>query len=76
MKFHPYADLFPLIEGTDFTFLCDDIKENGLQNPIVLLGDEILDGRNRYLACMEVDVQPEWTQYQGENPLAFVLSSN
>ena len=76
MKVHPYADLFPLIEGTDFTLLCDDIKENGLQNPIVLLGDEILDGRNRYLACMEVDVQPEWTQYQGENPLAFVLSSN
>ena len=44
---HPYADLFPLIEGNDFLAFAEDIRENGVRDPIVLLGGSILDGRNR-----------------------------
>jgi ParB-like chromosome segregation protein Spo0J len=52
ISFHPLAEVFPLIEGDDFDELVRDIREHGLREPIVLLGKQILDGRNRYRACV------------------------
>ena len=76
MKFHEIADLFPLIEGDEFQLLCEDIKKEGLNHPVILLDDEILDGRNRYRACVEVGIEPRYEQFKGDDPLAFVLSEN
>ena len=76
MKFHEIADLFPLIEGDEFQLLCEDIKKEGLNHPVILLDDEILDGRNRYRACVEVGIEPRYEKFEGEDPLAFVLSEN
>jgi protein gp37/ParB-like chromosome segregation protein Spo0J len=57
---HPLADVFPLLEGDEFDELVLSIKEHGLQTPIVLSTDEstVIDGRNRYRACMEAGVDP------------------
>lgn len=76
MKFHEIADLFPLIDGDEFQLLCDDIKKEGLNHPVILLDDEILDGRNRYRACVEIGIEPTYEHYKGDDPLAFVLSEN
>ena len=76
MKFNQIADLFPLIEGNEFELLCEDIQKEGLNHPIILLDEEILDGRNRYRACIEVDIEPRYEQFKGDDPLAFVLSEN
>ena len=76
MKFHEIADLFPLIEGDEFQLLCGDIKKEGLNHPVILLDDEILDGRNRYRACVEIGIEPTYEHYKGDDPLAFVLSEN
>ncbi len=52
LEAHPYAELFPLIEGDEFERFAADIRDNGLRDPIVLLGGRILDGRNRYRAAV------------------------
>ena len=57
---HPFADAFPLIEGEEFEELVNDIKTHGLRQPIVLNHDRtvLIDGRNRYRACMAAGVDP------------------
>ena len=76
LPFHPLADLFPLLEGEDFEQLVTDIRENGLYEPIVMLDGRILDDRNRYRACLSAGVEPRFEDYDGDDPLSWVLSYN
>jgi hypothetical protein len=84
---HPAANVFPLLEGAEFDALCEDIRAHGLRDPIVRVWVEhdaaigtrkplILDGRNRLRACQRVGKQPEFKDYDGDDPVAFVLSAN
>lgn len=59
-KVHQFADQFPLVEGEHFDELVADIKRNGLRDPIMLAADQavLVDGRNRYRACMAAGVDP------------------
>ena len=78
LPFHPLADLFPLMEGREFDELVADIKANGLHEHIVFtVPDEIiLDGRNRYRACLKAGVEPTFVPYRGDDPASFVISKN
>lgn len=73
---HRYADIIPMMNEDDFNRLMEDVRENGLQEPIWLYEGKILDGRNRYKACQELGIAPELRNYQGTKPLEFVLSLN
>jgi phage N-6-adenine-methyltransferase len=75
-EFHPLANLFPLLEGDEFTRLCDDIKANGLLEPIWTYQGKILDGRNRYRGCEETGTEPRYREYEGDDPVGFVVSLN
>ena len=49
-NFHELANLFPLMEGAELEDLRDDIKSQGLKEPIWTFQGSILDGRNRVRA--------------------------
>jgi ParB-like chromosome segregation protein Spo0J len=77
-EFHPLADMFPLIEGKAFEKFAENIKAHGVDEPIVLFEGKILDGRNRYLAGVEVGFEvPTW-QFVGSEQEAreFVIRRN
>ncbi len=76
LKAHPFAEIFPLIEGADFEALVADIRAKGLRSKIVLYEGMILDGRNRFRACEAAGVPADFEAYRGTDPLGFVLSLN
>ena len=79
-KFHPLADIFPLLDDAGIADLAEDIKANGLHHAICLHPNgQIVDGRNRWLACKEAKVQPGYRTWSEENDgplLNFVISEN
>jgi len=75
-ELHPLCTLFPRITGSEFEALCDDIVAHGLREPIVVFDGMVLDGGNRYRACLERQVTPEFVPYDGPDAVAFVLSAN
>jgi len=77
VDFHPACKLFPKLNDSDLQELAEDIKANGLQNPIVLLDGEILDGRNRFAACKLAGVDPQFKNWDGEgSPVEWIISQN
>lgn len=73
---HPIAEIFPKMPDSEFASLRQDIQENGLLEAIWLYEGKVLDGRHRYRACYDLRIQPEFRQYEGDNPLGFVISLN
>lgn len=76
IPFHPLADIFPMLDPKEQMSLSDDIKAHGLREPIVMHEGMILDGRNRYQACVMAGVDPTQKDFDGPDPLAFVISAN
>jgi N6-adenosine-specific RNA methylase IME4/ParB-like chromosome segregation protein Spo0J len=76
LEFHPLANIFPLLEGEPFNEVVADIRTHGLRESIVLLEGKILDGRNRYRACLIARCAPIFVDYLGDDPLGFVISKN
>lgn len=75
-KAHPLADLFPMMSADEMAALVEDVRERGVQRPIVLLDGMVLDGRNRYMAAREAGVGYRAVDFTGEDPIAFVISEN
>jgi len=79
---HPVADLFPLLQGDEFDRLVESIKHDGLQEPIVLSNDEevLIDGRNRYRACIKAHIDPVFTRlaknYDEAKTRDYIINAN
>lgn len=75
LQTHPAADAFPMMDAGRFSEVKADIAEKGQLEPITLCEGMILDGRNRYKACLELGIEPKFREWPG-NPWHFAWSMN
>jgi ParB-like chromosome segregation protein Spo0J len=74
---HPAANLFPMMDADALKELAADIKEHGLVQPITVHQRQVLDGRNRLVACQMAGVAPKFADWTGTgSPTAWVISVN
>jgi len=78
---HPFANMFPMIEGQEFENLKASIAKSGILEPIRLFQGMILDGRNRYTAakaCGHQFTAKDFKEWVGtiEEAEAWVLETN
>jgi hypothetical protein len=73
---HPLSAAFPAMSDAEYTELLDSITDIGVQNPITLHEDMVLDGWNRYRACQELGYECPERVYDGEDPVRFVRAQN
>ena len=77
LAIHPLAEIFPPMSEEAFAGLVEDIRENGLREAIIVHEGKVLDGRNRYLACTKIGIEPITRPWDGRgDPIAFVVSRN
>ena len=73
---HECNALLPAMTSKQFEALKADIRENGLQVPIVLCGGKILDGWHRYQICRDLGIEPLFEHFSGEHPILGCVSLN
>lgn len=77
LKIHPAAELFPLMTDEELDELAQSIQEHGLREPVVFWNvGELLDGRNRVLACERVGIEPPFIYFDGNDPWVYVADLN
>ena len=62
-RLHPVAAMFPMLKGYDYGELKLSIENHGQQEPIVVEGDVLIDGRNRLKICLELGIEPRVVEY-------------
>lgn len=75
LKHHPAADVFPMMDDERMQDLQDDIRKYGQMEPITICDGKILDGRNRYAACLAIGAKPTTRVHHGD-PWLFAWSLN
>jgi hypothetical protein len=76
LKQHPHGKLFPPMIGEDFTAFVKDIEDNGQREPVTIHEEMVLEGWNRVRACVELRRPVKVRPFEGNDPIAFVLSTN
>jgi hypothetical protein len=76
LSLHYHAEV-AVLAPDDLDALANDIKANGLQQPIVIdLDGQLIDGRNRLAACQRAGVEPEWRMIPAAEAEAWIWSAN
>lgn len=56
---HPAAELFPMMSQDQYEAFKEDVRKNGFQQDVTVYKGQILDGRNRYKAAIELNMLDE-----------------
>jgi hypothetical protein len=75
-KRHALSQIFPDMPADEVQALADDIAANGQHEAVWLFKGTVLDGWQRYQACLLAGKNPRFLNYWGTKPAAFVKSKN
>lgn len=74
---HPLSAAFPAMTAEEFQELKDSIEAIGVQNPITVADDMVIDGWHRYSACTQLGMDsPVVELAPGIDPRDFVMAQN
>jgi hypothetical protein len=77
---HPLSAAFPSFSDDDLDALVDDVRAFGQRESGLLLDGMILDGWNRYQACVRLGIEFNYLEFEDEfpgmDPRAYVKSKN
>ncbi len=77
VKIHPAANIFPMMSDAEYAGLLEDIRDNGQREDCLFWREQLIDGRNRYKACMELGIEPsECMLDDDQDPVSYVISAN
>lgn len=73
-------NIYPEMQAEEFNRLREDIFANGYdpKNPIILFEGQIIDGWNRYRACIALGVEPKFQTFTGSeiDAMQIVIRTN
>ena len=79
-ELHPLSLVMPPMSDDEYKQLLESIKQHGQMEPVVIFEGQILDGRHRYAACRELNIEPIIRKYSyehdGPSPATFSLVKN
>ena len=75
LTIHPVCEAMAEMTADEYSKLKDSIQSRGVDDAIWVLGTEILDGRHRYKACVELGIDCPTRAYAGDTSL-LVHSTN
>lgn len=75
---HDLCKILPAMGDEQYKQLKASIKNSGFdpKHPIILYEGKILDGANRYTAAEACKIIPPTKQYDGNDPIGFVIQEN
>ena len=75
---HEVVYIFPEMSGPEFRALQADIEANGQQESIKLWNNQVIDGRHRQNACINLGIAGKYEEIQSQvdDPLTYVVSAN
>lgn len=73
---HPVADLLPMMSDDEYDQFLEDVRKNGVREPLWVSGDLVLDGRHRLRAAQQLGLsEVPAREYEGD-VAGLVLSLN
>ena len=68
-------NIFPAAKAEDYNRLKDDIRDNGYDSkqPVIIYEGQVLDGWNRWTACVELKINPPTRLFDGNESEAIGL---
>lgn len=76
MERHQLSAAFPDMPDEDFQDLLESIKAHGQREPITTYENKILDGWHRFRACLQLDINPSFHEFDGQDPVSYVMDLN
>lgn len=76
MDRHPLSKAWPDMLPAEKEALREDMKKNGVLEPVVQYDGMVLDGWHRYAQATAAGIECPVVEYAGDDPVSFVISKN